>query len=418
MLVKPRFCQSLALSLAISFSCYAAESPRLSANDGLSGLPHALQATLTYNPAVKSQQSELAARGDAVDVAKSGRYPSMRGSFGSDDDAVSYIELEQPLWTFGKVSSAIATEQAGFSLQQQRLLQVQRELMEKTAAAYTQVQSARLKLTVAKENYKEHKSLYERIQRRQAGQLASKADVNLAESRLLGARSDMLSYQSDLQAQLNELYALTRVQVASHQPVAEGLLQLPASAALKEQILSHSALVSLAVKRVNLAKAQLKQTEAAPLPTLSMQVQQYMLDSNDNETRVGLVLDGALDGMGFTSYSQTRGAQKAIVAAEYELDNMRNEIDRQSENLLVNLRLQVGLRNTKLESVDALEKTMRSFLRQYETNRKTWVEVLNQQRELTSMRYSLISTDQQYSTLALKLAIMAGKLDALAGVTP
>jgi adhesin transport system outer membrane protein len=70
----------------------------------------------------------------------------------------------------------------------------------------------------------------------------------------------------------------------------------------------------------------------------------------------------------------------------------------------------------RFASVDALNNTMDSFLRQYETNRKTWVEVLNQQRELANMRYSLISTDQQYMALSLKLAIMAGRLDELAGV--
>jgi adhesin transport system outer membrane protein len=88
---------------------------------------------------------------------------------------------------------------------------------------------------------------------------------------------------------------------------------------------------------------------------------------------------------------------------------------RQADNLLVNRELQDGLRASQAKSVAALEQTMASFLRQYETNRKSWVEVLNQQRELANMRYTLITADQQWLALSLRLAAMTGLLDKIAG---
>jgi adhesin transport system outer membrane protein len=52
---------------------------------------------------------------------------------------------------------------------------------------------------------------------------------------------------------------------------------------------------------------------------------------------------------------------------------------------------------------------MASYLRQYTAARKTWIEVLNAQRELAQARYTAIDT-----TYGLKLAFY--KLDILTGV--
>jgi adhesin transport system outer membrane protein len=311
-------------------------------------LPRALAATLKHNPAVKGQNVELLIQHDVIDAAKAGRYPSIYGSLSSNEDIASYMEVDQPLLAFGKISSAIAAEETGLALQQQVLQQVKRELMEQTANAYTQVLSARLKIRVAEDNYQEHKKLFDRISRRQQRQLASKADVNLAESRLLTASSDLLSYKSEQQAALNELYTLTRVRVDTQAEIDPALLQLPDVSTLKKQVLQSSADVTRAIEQVNLTKAQLKQSESAIYPTISINVRQYMLDYYDNETRVGVMVKGSLDGMGFGSYNRVQGAEKSITAARYELDSVCNEIERETENLLVNRFLQKGLRDSKI----------------------------------------------------------------------
>jgi adhesin transport system outer membrane protein len=59
---------------------------------------------------------------------------------------------------------------------------------------------------------------------------------------------------------------------------------------------------------------------------------------------------------------------------------------------------------------------MDSFLRQYETGRKSLVEVLNTQRDLTETRLLFSQIKSEWLTLSLKLAAITGSLDELAGL--
>ncbi|MHA2939113.1 TolC family protein [Vibrio sp. RC27] len=406
------------MSLSITpLPSVAEESVMLSSpNDVNVGLIGALKATLEHNPAVKGQNTQLAIQDSQIDAAKAGRYPSLNGSITTQGDNASFIEVAQPLWAFGKIDATIEAAKSNYTLEEQALLQVKRELMESTATAYTQVLSARYKLDVSTRNVETYQQLFGKIKRRHRGQLASYADVNLAESRLLQATADKFGYEAELQSALNELNTLTRVETTAELAIDSALLQLPSSERLKQLTLENSSDIAHAAQLIELAKSQHQQKKSALFPTVSLKVQQYLNNYYDNETRVGLVVEGSLEGMGAAGLSQAQGAEMGIVAAEYEYDSVRNEVERETQNLFLNASLQQQLRESQLKSVASLEKTMSSFLRQYETSRKTWVEVLNQQRELTTMRYSLIETDQQFSALTLKLAIMAGQLDRLTGV--
>lgn len=379
------------------------------------GLANALQTALSHYPAVKGQQAQLSAQHSAINVAKAARYPSMYGELTSEEEDYSYLQLTQPLWSFGKISAAIDTEQVNYELQKQTLRQVQRELMANTAAAYAAVRSAELNIKVAKDNVAEHQRLYDRIKRREKGHLASKADVRLANARLLQAKSELLSYQSNLKSAQNELQTFTLKPVSTELPISEALLTLPEDQAVKERAKAESADTAHAQQQINLAQATLNQQKKAPFPTLSLSVQQYLFDYSD-ETRVGLVLEGGLDGMGFSAYGEIEAAKQRINAAIYELESVQNEVQREVSNLLINRQLQLGLRQTQAETVAAMEQTMASFLRQYETNRKSWVELLNQQRELSNMRHTLIGTDREWTTLSLRIAALIGLLDQIAGV--
>ncbi len=382
------------------------------------GLAQALQMALQNNPAVKGQQTQLSVQQEAIDAAGSAYYPTVSADISSNDEETSYVQASQPLWTFDRISSAKNTQVVGYDVEKTVLLQVERQLIQQTATAYAQVQSIRLKVTVAKENLNEHQRLYDRISRRAQGQLASTADVNLASARLLQAKADLVSYQGQLRTALTQLYALTRVQVDTQQPIPEHLIELADDKQVKALVLSHSADVSQASAKITLAKAQVRQQKTNYYPTISLRARKYLSSNYNYESQVGVIFDSSLEGLGLGTYNQVQGAQKGVKVAQYELDSTRIEVERQTDDLLLNRDVQSDLRQSQMASVKALEDTMESFLRQYEANRKSWVEVLNQQRELTNMRYSLINTDLQLMGTRLELAAQTGQLDALAGVTP
>jgi adhesin transport system outer membrane protein len=408
-------------SLAVS-AANAQSSSLASSSNKKTGLPAALEATLMHHPAAKGQHAQLSKKEFVIDGEKASRYPSISITANSlnEDYNQATLRVDQPIWTFGRISSSIDIAKADYKIEESATLQVTRSLLEKTALAYSSVQSAQLKTVIAAENLIEHETFYDKIKRREVGQLASKADVNLAYSRLLEAQAAVQNYNGSLAVALNELQSLTRIKVATDLQINEQDIQLPNIVEIKDLAIDRSADIALSRERLKLVEAQLASEKLSFMPTLSFRVEHELLetdpDFNTSETRAGLVLEGALDGLGFSSYSRIKGASAAINAAQYEVDDTIIESVRQVENLTINRTLQGDLRIAQRLAVTALEETMASFLRQYETNRKSWLEILNTQRELTQIRYALIDIDQQWVDISLQIAAIIGQLDALAGM--
>jgi len=417
----------IALHTSLIFSLFintaSAQSSSLSAHSHeKTGLSAALEAALMHHPAAKGQYAQLSQKEFAIDGEKANRYPSISVTANSlnEDYNQATLRVDQPLWTFGRISSSIDIAKADYQIEESATLQVTRLLLEKTALAYSSVQSARQKTLIAAENLTEHEKFYDKIKRREAGQLASKADVNLAYSRLLEAQAAVQNYKGSLAVALNELQALTRIKVATNKLISNKDIQLPNIVEIKNLAIQRSADIAFSRERLKMVEAQLAHERLSFMPTLSFRVEHELLetdpDFNTAETRAGFVIEGALDGLGFSSYSRIKGASAAINAAQYEVDDALIETIRQVENLNINRTLQGDLRVAQRLAVAALEDTMASFLRQYETNRKSWLEILNTQRELTQIRYALIDIDQQWVDISLQIAAIIGQLDTLAGM--
>jgi adhesin transport system outer membrane protein len=412
----------LSVLFFLSITAAEAQGALLPKNNEKIGLPAALKATLKYHPAAKGQYAQLSQKEFAIDGEKANRYPSISvtaNSLNEDYDQAT-LKLDQPLWTFGRISSSIDIAEADYKIEESTSLQVTRSLLEKTALAYSSVQSAKLKTRIAADNVIEHEKFYDKIKRREVGQLASKADVNLAYSRLLEAQAAVQNYKGTLAVALNELQALTRIKVTTDTAINSQDILPPHLLEIKALAIANSADIAISRKRLKMVEAQSAHEKLSFMPTLSFRVEHELLetdpDLDTSETRAGLVIEGALDGLGFSSYSRIKSASAAINAAQYEVDNAIIESVRQVENLTINRTLQSNLRTSQLLVVAALEQTMASFVRQYETNRKSWLEILNTQRELTQTRYALIDIDKQWIDLSLQIAAIIGQLDALAGM--
>ena len=414
-----------ALCLSASyFSCGVAlaapNANQAQAQAATDGLPAALRAVIRHNPAVKGQLAELDAREYAIDSAKAGRLPSLSAQANNLDDQYEQatLRLQQPLWAFGKIDTGIAQAQASYSAEQLVVLQVQRQLIEDTAAVYARVQGIRQRMLVASDNVSENNKLYRRIERRQQGELASEADVRLAYSRLLQAQTLQATVESELAVNLAELQALTQVPVAAEAAVTEEALRVPSLPMAERQALEHSAEVRVKRERLNVAWLDIEKEKVASLPTVYFRVEQDLLDSPNvsDETRAGLVIEGSLEGLGLVARGRVQGAQAHLEAAQQDLEVTMNEVRRRIQVLMLDRQVKQSLMLSQQLAVEAAEATMDSFMRQYETGRKSWVELLNTQRELTEQRLQLVQLRSEWQILSLRVAALTGGLDTLAEV--
>lgn len=384
------------------------------------GLAFALRATLTHHPAVKGKYAELDAQGYIIDSAKAGRYPRVSLLANNLDDEVdlSSVRLRQPVWTFGKINTAIKGAEAGFTAEQWGLLQVQRQLLEDTAAAYAKIEGISQREQVARDNIIQHEQLFQRIERRQQGALATEADVELANSRLIQARIQRQAISGELQVALSELQSLTQIHVTIDIPVDPVLAELPPQEEVEILALENSADVQFKRELLNVAQLEIKKEKTAARPDIFFHVVHDLTDSriNVDRTRVGLNFVASYDGMGLQARGQVKSAIERSNAAKYDLDATLIDVRRRVSALMLNRKVQQDSIQAQREVVDSLTATMASFMRQYESGRKSWVEVLNTQRELTEQRLLLAQIQNDWLILSLRVATLIGSLDQQAGI--
>lgn len=404
------------LALAFSLTVPASLSWAIS-------LEAALAAAIDNNPALAGKQAEYDAAQGQVSSAKSSRLPSLSVAINNidnrDNNTQGTVVVRQPVWAFGKISQRIEQAEANASVERLGVSQVRRELLSRTAAAFAKIEGVIARQAIAADNIEEHERLYEQIQRRQAGQLASDADVRLAYSRLLQARATLQRLNGEYRVALSDLERLTLAPAARVEPVAAHYLKLPNSNDLWQLALANS--VQLAEKQAALLAADvaIRQAKSAPMPTLYLQAEHDFYESQNrfadlDEDRAGLVLEASLDGAGLATLGQVRSAVARRSAAQRDIDVTRNELRHEVAQLQSNLRLQTELIEALAGTVEALVGTAESFLRQYETGRKSWLDLLNTQRELQQQQLELAAAINNRLQIALQINALVGALDHVA----
>ncbi|ABM04551.1 outer membrane efflux protein [Psychromonas ingrahamii 37] len=384
------------------------------------GLAAALRATMTHNPMIKGKQAELEAQQFGVSSAKAKRYPTLStlGSNVNNNYDQATLRLDQPLWAFGKIDTEIARAESEVNAEQWRLLDIQRQLLEDTATVYAKIEGIKLRAEVAEINTEAHQSYYDRLARRQEGQLSSEADMRLAYARLLQAQTQLLSIKGELSDAQSELQNLTQILVSTELAVDPQLALLPSNVAVQRLAIDQEANILLKRQNLQVVKLGLKAEKLASLPTIYLRAEADLLDSTsgNKDLRAGLTFESSFEGLGLVARGRVKGAESRLAAARYDLDSSINDTRRRISSLMLNRQVQQGLIHAYQQTVNAMQETLDSFLRQYETGRKSWLELLNMQRELTASQMQLVQSKNDWLILSLRVASLTGGLDQQAGL--
>jgi adhesin transport system outer membrane protein len=413
------FGSALALLPAVSAGAQeSAAAPR-------DGLPVALRMTVTEHPSVKSSLSELVSLGYDVESAQARRYPSFSALAQtlSNEQTQVVARLQQPLWVGGRISGGIKSSEARLAVARASLLALQRSMIEQTATAYAALQGARRRLANAERNVAEHGRLRDLISRRQVGGLTSEADVRLAGARLAQAVSQREQVRALVVRSRYDLFALTQHPIEGLVPVPDPLTRRTERAKIVSFLETQSAVVLLRQAEVEVARATAELSGSELMPSLYGRLERdvYAADRYGNippETRVGVVLEGSTEGLGLTGWKRVKAADSRVKTALEQVGAARNEVRRAAQSLMADEEMLLRVMESSEILVNATEDTMESFLRQYDAGRKTWVDVLNTQRELSDAWQGLEQNRTSLLETRLRLMAMLGELDEIAGVLP
>ncbi|MDQ8205597.1 TolC family protein [Pelagicoccus sp. SDUM812003] len=389
----------------------------------------AIQATLANHPAIIGKQAEAEAGDFAVREARSQRLPSLSAQasrYVDDDRSVLTnddlstpvtLRLRQPLYAFGRIGDSIDLAEAGSRREQADLFRVRRELIQETALAYLAVLSARERVSVAQANLDQLAELRAQIQRRAEGELASDADIRLAATRVAQGRIQLERFRGELEIALSDLHSLTREAVDAQDDVPSALTELPSDIELRQSILNQSADLQLREKRIEEVSAETKRIRSSARPTLYLQAERYHDQPGlRDDSQVSIVFDTNLEGMGFVNRHRAGASSARQIAAEQDLAATRVDLLRQFHRLRANRELQGDLMTLQSASVADMEALLDSYRRQYESGSKSWLDVLNIQRELNENRLQQAQTENDWLAQTLKLQALSGGLDDLVGL--
>lgn len=389
------------------------------------GIIAALRNALALHPTIKSRDNELRALELDLQSQKYRRLPSLslQAQALTDDQSQVFARVQQPLWVGGRIDGAIQQAEMRLRLGRASLLAMQRQLLEDTASAYAVVVGLNRRMAAAEQNVQEHEKLLGLISRRQAGNIASEADVRLARSRLTQAVTQREQLKGQLRRALSDLQALTREPTGDLLPIPDNLLALPDLNGIAGDIVSASANVRQRVADVEIVRSEIELRRADIMPSLYARFDQSIYGRDGKRdlpvtTKVGLVLEGSLEGSGLAAWKRAKSAEARMDAASQDVQTARVDAGRRAEALIAETESLRQVMQSNELLVTATDETLASFMRQYDAGRKSWVDVLNAQRELSEARLSLEQTRASLQENSLRLAAQLGRLDSIVEITP
>lgn len=396
-----------ALDLAISCLLFVA-APVLSAPLGLDA---ALERAANTHPRVAQRLAEVRAAESDQESARWGRFPSLSAESTRLEagGAQTILRVQQPLWTGGRITAQIETADKRHAAAVEDVALARQNLQLETAAAFAELWRGQMREEAARRNVVEHERLYEMIERRVASEISPKSDATLAAARLQQARTEAIqagAQAASARANLAQLVGETDFTLEAPQRLPSMTLSLPDATA---EALAQAPELALLQARIDAATAEIGVNRAALLPQLVV----------GHEQRLGSLLPGQSRDFTYVALQYQPGAglsaasatQAAVARAEGSRDAhaaARRQLEQQVAqewNLATALRAQLP---QTAQLVNATREVVESYMRQYTVGRKSWIDVLNAQREVTQALYSQADARAGALSSIVRLRILAG----------
>jgi len=376
-----------------------------------------LRNALERYPSIAARRQEFAAAQGALEGARWQRYPSLSVSgaaLGSNGAAPSTVSVQQILWSGGRIDGSIAAADSRMTAAAAGTLVEEQIVLERTVAAYVELQRQQARLVASEENVRRHTELYGLIARRVGQEVSSAADSALATARLAQARAERQQISAAIGNARAALQSLSgesvRTVVALDAPIlgfASVQEALAAAESFSPEIARQRSLAAAATSDIDVRKGQL-------MPTLAARVEHLrnpIIGVNSSTDRALLAFEFQ-PGAGLSAFSAVREAEARRLAAMSAVEGSRLDLEQKLNAAWIDAQSSA----TQREPLRILARTnvaiVDSFLRQYRVGRKSWLDVLNAQREAVQALYALADVESQALSGALRVRLVTGALSA------
>ena len=377
-------------------------------------LEKVLRIAAETHPSIAQRLSEQGASDYSVAGARWQRWPgvSMSSSRGPLGSTLTELQLEQPLWTGGRITANINAAEARAEAARHSVLEVRKTIIERAINAYAEAMRLQSRITIANAAIEDFEALTAMIDRRVENGISPKADAVNVRARLQQANSERLQLQLQRRNTRTELELLIG-QRFSELTVPKALL--PAAISLEDAV--HIALENAPeLARLNaeerVAEETIAATRSSLSPSLSLRYQRIFGGGTLYATDQLFLGVTYQPGSGLSSLSAISEAEARRTGTTYAREATRLEL----MNRVRNLWQQADSSRRELtvlgDLVASTQEVYASCLRQFPVGRRTWLEVLLARRDATQAQYALSDTQWMGFAAELKLQLVTGQLAA------
>lgn len=389
------------------------------ANEPQTPLLEVLAKAVQESPSIKAQRAQSSAADHELSAAKWGRFPSVSFSTQSSQSNSNQqvFSIEQPIWAGGRITSTIDFAEASKEQADAALVATQQQVLSEVATTFFEILRLENRLEASKENTAEHQRLVELIKRRVELEVSPVTDQVLATSRAELAKTEEIQVLRQLQT--------TRFQLNQLVGSIVGPLKAPGESQLWHQrysspdqamdvALRFSPLLRQAQANIDGAAAQVNLAKAASYPSVvagyqSVDQELNGASQNTNTSYVGLQF---APGSGLSSFATSRAAEDRRQAAVDSFTSTQNQVRAVVSSAYAESLNFEALVEPNKRFLRGMEEVLDSYMRQYQIGRKTWIDVLNSQREKTQSKVAYFDALYGLQASRLRLMFLTGDLRA------
>jgi adhesin transport system outer membrane protein len=375
----------------------------------------AMQHAIRTHPLIMSAEGQYRAAKSELAASRWSRFPTVGASAreNSFEQKQDVTTASMPIWMGGRINADIDLAKSNRDGALSGIAEAQQTVMLETVGLFFDYFKSEKKLEIATQNVDEHQRLYEIIERRVEAATSPDVDTMLAQARLQSARSAQIQATSvrdiskaSLELTVGHVIDLVLVNnkpgplsISLNDAVATGISVSPRIARIESEVKGF--------------EANIKSAKSALYPQVSLGYEKRYNDPDQlrvdqEETFVSVQFQ---PGAGLAVASSISAAKQRKQSARDSLEAEKRELRRQIKkawNEYTSVSFQ--LEPSKM-LVDATTSVIESYLRQYAVGKKSWLDVLNAQREATQARNTLVDFEVQYLTSLYRLKVLMNEIN-------
>lgn len=367
------------------------------------GLARAADLAISRYPAIAAAEALVKATDQDVEAAKWLRYPS--GSVSASTRGSRFypqLQVFQPLWAGGRIDASIDRARAVREASKAELGGTAFDILLRLSQAYYGVVRGIRVGAILEQSLAEHQRLVESMERRVEQEVSPRSDLDLAKSRAAQVRQELSVVTAQRYTALQTLRELVGDPAFDVNPLPtyNKRLHHPPTKELVQQAQTCDPSIRRLQAETLVAEADRKLSKASIYPQVGVQYTYNRFEGSG----VGVAVQAQTNG-GLSPVAQANAAAARRNASQFRVTVAEREA---REAVILDIVENTAAQAQVASSIDAAQASSNvtdSFMRQFITGRRTWLDVMNAVRESNAARITLADAEIRAMSSAARLLV-------------